>query len=160
MNRDFGVFINPERPQYSLIRGEALTAEGLGFDSIWLSDHIFGLVGSPANPFFECWTTMSALAAETQRIRLGQLVMCNPFRHPPLVAKMGATLDSISDGRLILGLGTGWAEDEFRAYGYPRRCRSSGGCGPRKGLASRDATMRSMVLFVPQSLSRNPTLLS
>lgn len=119
MNRDFGVFINPERPRYSLIRDEVLTTEGLGFDSVWLSDHVFGLVGSPANPFYECWTTMSALATETQRIKLGQLVMCNPFRHPPMVAKMGATLDSISKGRLILGLGTGWAEDEFKAYGYP-----------------------------------------
>ena len=102
-----------------MIRDEVLTAERLGFDSVWLSDHLSGLVGSPANPFYECWTTTSALASETQRIRLGQLVMCTPFRHPPMVAKMGATLDSISDGRLILGLGAGWAEDEFKAYSYP-----------------------------------------
>jgi len=119
MNRDIGVFINPERTHYSLIREEALTAERLGFNSIWLSDHVFGLVGSPSNPFHECWTTTSSLAAQTQRIRLGQLVICTPFRHPPMVAKMGATLDSISGGRLILGLGTGWAENEFKAYGYP-----------------------------------------
>jgi alkanesulfonate monooxygenase SsuD/methylene tetrahydromethanopterin reductase-like flavin-dependent oxidoreductase (luciferase family) len=119
MNRDIGVFVNPERPHYSLIRDEAVTAERLGFDSVWLSDHVFGLVGSPANPFYECWTTTSALASETRRVKLGQLVMCTPFRHPPMVAKMGATLDSISDGRLILGLGTGWAEGEFKAYGYP-----------------------------------------
>lgn len=118
MNKDFGVFINPERPSYSLIKDEVLTAERLGFDSVWLSDHVFGLVGSPANPFYECWTTISALAAETQRVKLGQLVLCNPFRHPSLLAKMGSTLDSISDGRLILGLGTGWAENEFNGYGY------------------------------------------
>ena len=105
MNRDIGVFVNPERPRYSLIRDEVLTAERLGFDSVWLSDHVSGLVGNPAKPFYECWTTTSALASETQRIILGQLVICTPFRHPPMVAKMGATLDSISDGRLILGLG-------------------------------------------------------
>lgn len=119
MNREFGVFINPERTSYSLIRDEALVAEDLGYDSLWLSDHVFGLVGSPANPFYECWTTVSALAAETRSIKLGQLVLCNPFRQPSLLAKMGATLDSISGGRLILGLGTGWAEDEFDGYGYP-----------------------------------------
>lgn len=119
MSEDFGVFINPERASYSLIRDEVLTTERLGFDSAWLSDHVFGLVGSQANPFYECWTTCSALAAETNKIKLGQLVLCNPFRHPPLLAKMGATLDSISEGRLILGLGTGWAENEFDAYGYP-----------------------------------------
>ena len=96
MSQEFGVFINPERASYSLIRDEVQTAERLGFDSAWLSDHVFGLVGSPANPFYECWTTCSALAAETERIKLGQLVLCNPFRHPPLLAKMGATLDSIS----------------------------------------------------------------
>ena len=107
MNQEFGVFINPERASYSLIRNEVQTAEKLGFDSAWLSDHVFGLVGSPANPFYECWTTCSALAADTKKIKLGQLVLCNPFRHPPLLAKMGATLDSISEGRLILGLGTG-----------------------------------------------------
>ncbi len=119
MSRDFGVFINPERPNYSLIRDEVLHAENLRFNSVWLSDHVYGLVGSPANPFYECWTTCSALAAETSRIKIGQLVLCNPFRHPPLLAKMGATLDSISGGRLILGLGTGWAENEFRGYGVP-----------------------------------------
>ncbi len=119
MNQEFGVFINPERASYSLIRDEVQTAERLGFDSTWLSDHVFGLVGSPANPFYECWTTCSALAADTKKIKLGQLVLCNPFRHPPLLAKMGATLDSISEGRLILGLGTGWAENEFDSYGYP-----------------------------------------
>lgn len=119
MSKEFGVFINPERPSYDLIRDEVLTAERLSFDSVWLSDHVFGLVGSPANPFYECWTTCSALAAETTRIKIGQLVLCNPFRHPPLLAKMGATLDSISGGRLILGLGTGWADDEFKGYGVP-----------------------------------------
>jgi F420-dependent oxidoreductase-like protein len=118
MNQDFGVFINPERPSYSLIKEEVMTTERLGFDSVWLSDHVFGLIGSPANPFYECWTTTSALVADTQRVKLGQLVLCNPFRHPSLLAKMGATLDSISDGRLILGLGTGWAKNEFNGYGY------------------------------------------
>lgn len=119
MSEEFGVFINPERSNYSLIKDEVQTSERFGFNSVWLSDHVFGLVGSPSNPFFECWTTCSALTAETSKIKLGQLVLCNPFRHPSLLAKMGSTLDSISNGRLILGLGTGWAQNEFKAYGYP-----------------------------------------
>lgn len=119
MNQGFGVFINPERINYSDIKTEVQHVEKLGYDSIWMSDHVFGLIGNQKNPFFECWTTLSAIATETTQIKLGQLVLCNPFRHPSLLAKMGATLDSISKGRLILGLGTGWAEEEFKSYGYP-----------------------------------------
>lgn len=117
MSKNIGVFINPERPNYDLIQDEVLTAERLDFDSVWISDHVYGLVGSPANSFYECWTTCSALAVKTSKIKIGQLVLCNPFRHPPILAKMGATFDSISGGRLTLGLGTGWAENEFKGYG-------------------------------------------
>ncbi len=116
---DFGIFIPPERPSFNDILSDVLLTERLGYHSIWTSDHLIGTYTDPGNNRFECWTTLSALAGATKRIRLGQLVMCNPFRHPPLLAKESATLDSISGGRLELGLGAGWHEPEFRAYGYP-----------------------------------------
>ncbi|MBN2335119.1 TIGR03560 family F420-dependent LLM class oxidoreductase [Candidatus Bathyarchaeota archaeon] len=114
----FGVFVSSERPSYRDILGDYLHCEELGYHSAWISDHVIGMYSDPGDPRYECWTTTAALAADTSTIRLGQLVLCNPFRHPSLLAKMGATLDSISGGRLILGLGTGWHEGEFRAYGY------------------------------------------
>ena len=118
MKISFGAFISSERQKYQMILDDSLHLESLGYHSVWISDHVYGMYTNPADPRYECWTTMSALAADTDTIRLGQLVLCNPFRHPPLMAKMAATLDAISGGRLILGLGTGWNEGEFKAYGY------------------------------------------
>jgi len=119
MNVEFGAFISPERPSYRDILDDVQHCEALGYHSAWTSDHVIGMYQNPGDPRFECWTTMAALATNTSTIRLGQLVLCNPFRQPSLLAKMGATLDAISGGRLILGLGTGWHEGEFSAYGYP-----------------------------------------
>jgi len=119
MSVEFGVFINPERPGYGEILGDVLHCEAQDYHSVWTSDHLIGMYSDPGDPRYECWTTTAALAANTSTIRLGQLVLCNPFRQPSLLAKMGATLDAISGGRLILGLGTGWHEGEFKAYGYP-----------------------------------------
>jgi alkanesulfonate monooxygenase SsuD/methylene tetrahydromethanopterin reductase-like flavin-dependent oxidoreductase (luciferase family) len=115
---EFGVFLSLERPNYASILENTLHCERLGFNSIWVADHVIGMYDNPGDPRYECWTTSAALLANTSRIMLGQLVLCNPFRHPSLLAKMAATLDSISGGRLILGLGTGWHEGEFKAYGY------------------------------------------
>ncbi len=93
-------------------------AEELGYDSAWLDDHFYGVATPPSDDSLECWTLMAALARETSRLRFGALVMCNSYRHPPLLAKMAGTLDHISDGRLEFGLGAGWYEHEYRAYGY------------------------------------------
>ena len=93
-------------------------AEELGYDCAWLDDHFYGVATPPSDDSLECWTLMSALARETSRLRFGTLVLCNNYRHPPLLAKMAATLDHISDGRLEFGLGAGWYEHEYRAYGY------------------------------------------
>src|SRR5687768_17741318 len=106
------------------IRDAALTAERSGFDSVWVSDHLFldwGKYGgrSDAEGAFECWTTMSALAAVTEKVRLGSLTLCNDFRNPAILAKMAASLDLLSGGRLDLGLGAGWYEPEFEASGIP-----------------------------------------
>ena len=116
---DFSVFLGLERPSYNSILDDTLHCERLGYHSVWVADHVIGMYEKPGDPRYECWTTSAALLANTSRVMLGQLVLCNPFRHPPLLAKMAATLDSISGGRLILGLGTGWHEGEFKAYGYP-----------------------------------------
>ena len=96
----------------------ARQAERLGFESIWLFDH-FHTVPRPSDEItFESFTALSALAALTSRVRLGHIVICNGFRNPALVAKMAATMDVISGGRVELGIGAGWKRDEWLAYGY------------------------------------------
>jgi F420-dependent oxidoreductase-like protein len=96
----------------------AAQAEALGFESIWLFDH-FHTVPKPTDEItFESFTTLSALAALTERVRLGHIVVCNGFRNPALTAKMASTLDTISGGRFELGIGAGWKREEWLAYGY------------------------------------------
>ena len=94
--------------------------EDLGFDSIWVGEHLLYRFAdrAPRGPW-EAWTQLAAIAAVTSRVEFGPLVACTNFHNPALLAKQAATIDEISDGRLILGLGAGWNETEFRAYGYP-----------------------------------------
>jgi alkanesulfonate monooxygenase SsuD/methylene tetrahydromethanopterin reductase-like flavin-dependent oxidoreductase (luciferase family) len=106
-------------PSYAGIRAVARAAEEAGFDSIWGYDHLLFREDGEDSAIHECWTVMSALAEATSRVRLGILVVCTGFRNPALLAKMAATLDHVSDGRLILGLGCGWHDPEFEAFGYP-----------------------------------------
>jgi probable F420-dependent oxidoreductase len=98
----------------------ARAAEDVGFDTLWLGDHLLYRYpdGSSRGPW-EVWTMLAALAASTSRIRLGPLVAATAFHAPPMLAKLAATVDEISGGRLILGLGAGWNETEFRAFGFP-----------------------------------------
>ena len=103
--------------------GWARRAEALGFDSVWVSDHFFysfGRYGADPAPIasLEPLTTLAGVAAVTERVRLGALVLCAPFRHPALLAKAAATIDLLSGGRFDLGLGAGWLADEFDAFGY------------------------------------------
>jgi alkanesulfonate monooxygenase SsuD/methylene tetrahydromethanopterin reductase-like flavin-dependent oxidoreductase (luciferase family) len=95
-------------------------SEELGFDSAWLHDHLVGvsLVDRPSDPCLEAYTTLAALARDTKRLRLGVMVTCVAYRNPAYLAKMGATVDRISDGRFVMGLGAGWHEAEYAAYGY------------------------------------------
>ncbi len=97
----------------------ARRAEEAGFDSVWVADHLLFRFGPRTLGVWECWSMLAALAAATTRIELGPLVSCTSFRNPALLAKMADTVDEISGGRLVLGLGAGWNEDEFRAFGYP-----------------------------------------
>ncbi|HKI75434.1 MAG TPA: LLM class F420-dependent oxidoreductase, partial [Pseudomonadales bacterium] len=90
-----------------------------GWDGIWLADHFMPNAEDTNQPWPEAWTTISALAASVPRLRLGTLVTGNTYRHPAILAKMAATVDHISGGRLVLGLGSGWQENEHAKYGIP-----------------------------------------
>jgi probable F420-dependent oxidoreductase len=107
-------------PRWPDILAMAQAAETVGFDGVWISDHVG--FGDPAGDWtgaWEVWTLLSALAASTERVTLGTYVLCTPFRNPALVAKMAETLDEVSGGRVILGLGAGWNQVEFETYGFP-----------------------------------------
>ncbi|HZO75085.1 MAG TPA: LLM class F420-dependent oxidoreductase [Ktedonobacteraceae bacterium] len=103
---------------YETMTRVAQEAEGLGYDSIWLFDHFHTVPEPRQEVTFECWTSTAALARDTKRVRIGQLVTCNGYRHPALLAKMASTVDVLSHGRLDFGIGAGWYEHEYRAYGY------------------------------------------
>lgn len=96
----------------------ALRAEQLGFHSIWVYDHFHNVPRPAHEAVFECWTTMAAISQRTSSIRLGQMVGCNSYRNPGLLAKITSTLDVISGGRLEWGIGAGWYENEYRGYGF------------------------------------------
>ncbi|HEX2057410.1 MAG TPA: LLM class flavin-dependent oxidoreductase [Actinomycetota bacterium] len=111
-----------EPVSWSAVRECALTAERSGFASVWISDHLFldwGKYGGSSTPqaSLECWTTMAAIAAATSQVRIGSLTLCNDLRSPALLAKMAASLDLLSGGRVDVGLGAGWYEPEYRAAG-------------------------------------------
>jgi alkanesulfonate monooxygenase SsuD/methylene tetrahydromethanopterin reductase-like flavin-dependent oxidoreductase (luciferase family) len=112
----FGLFLPQLRMSFATIEHRARTAEECGFHSLWLMDHL-SPPGLPEHDCFEGWTLASALAMRTSVIRLGHLVLCDPFRHPAVLAKMAATLDVLSEGRLELGLGWGSVEAELRTFG-------------------------------------------
>ncbi|HEV8191624.1 MAG TPA: LLM class F420-dependent oxidoreductase [Ktedonobacterales bacterium] len=103
---------------YETMTRVAQTAEEVGFASAWLVDH-FHTVPHPSQEItFECWTSTAALARDTRTMRIGQMVTCNSYRHPALLAKMASTVDVLAHGRLNFGIGAGWYEHEYRAYGY------------------------------------------
>ncbi|MFI5351949.1 MAG: LLM class F420-dependent oxidoreductase [Candidatus Binatales bacterium] len=114
---EFAIFSPQVAIAWPALLDRAQACEKLGFHSIWLVDHMWAR-GMPDLDHLECLTTMAGLAAATERIRIGTLVICNSYRNPGLLAKSLTTIDHISNGRLEIGIGAGWMDEEYRAYGY------------------------------------------
>jgi len=117
-----GLLLWNQDASWAEVVAAAQLADRLGYDSVWMWDHLYSIAGDgidPYRPILEGWTSISALAALTEKVRLGLLVGANAFRNPGLVAKMAVTLDHISNGRAIVGLGAGWFELEHTAHGIP-----------------------------------------
>jgi F420-dependent oxidoreductase-like protein len=115
----FGVQTPPQHITWQGLRETWKLIDDLGYDTAWVFDHFFPILSDPSGPCFEGWVALSALAAETSRSQVGVLVTGNTYRHPAVLAKMGATLDHTSSGRLIMGMGAAWFEMEHAAYGIP-----------------------------------------
>ena len=117
----FGYFVRSTVFTYPEVRDLSIKVDKLGFDSIHVNDHFLGMDARQdrKEPMLDAMMLLTALAVETKKVKLGQIVLCNSFRNPAYLSKMISTLDNISNGRALLWIGAGWFKEEYKAYGYP-----------------------------------------